>query len=176
MYHADMAELTEKLAEQWRLVRQAPIPYAAALIILAGLIFAAFQWGYGRILDQKDAAIGTLKGQVDALNGERDDLRKRLAEKPSQGPTSPPRDPDAFYQFGELVAHSPSGNIDRTNGMVSFPSVVGGPNFNVHSTMDYRQFILSDCRFDIAGSQGSMGITTAVGYGNLTCRISGVHP
>lgn len=121
------------------------------------------------------AQISTLAARVGVLAGERDDLQKKLAENPSQPATPPQRDPGALYQCGELVARAPSGILDRPNGSVSFQSVVGGPNFDVHAAMDYRQFTLSDCQFNMSSVQGSMGVTTAVEYGNVTCRISGLH-
>ena len=47
--------LAEQLSEQWRLVKQAPIPYATGLLSLTALMFLCFQWGYQRVLEQKDS-------------------------------------------------------------------------------------------------------------------------
>jgi len=170
-------ELADKLAEQWRLVKSAPFPYAAALVILAGLMFGAFQWGYGRVLDQKDAQIGTIKARLDAVTAERDDLKAKLAALPTSAPTaSADRDPDSIYQFGAVVASAPAGQVDRPNGTVSFQSVIGTPNFNIHTSMEYRQFTINNCRFGGMGEQSSFGIVTQQEFAQVTCQIAGLHP
>jgi hypothetical protein len=118
-------------------------PYAAGLLSLAALMFLCFQWGYQRILEQKDAQAATLNTRITSLEGERNDLKAKLAElAATRPPNQDKRNPDAIYQLGEMVARAPAGQIDRTNGKVSFMSVLGESNFNVHAHMEYRQFIL----------------------------------
>lgn len=159
-------------------MRQAPIPYASALIVLAGLMWGAFQWGYGRILDQKDATIGTLNNRVSILTGERDDVRKQLEGKPNSSPgmTVAQRDPDALYQFGTSAARTLSPVIDRTAGSIRFSQILGGPDFNVDADMDYRQFILTGCSHGTSAHLGSAGFVTSQTFWDVTCRISGLHP
>jgi hypothetical protein len=173
----DGERLAKQLSEQWRLVKQAPIPYAAGLASLAIVMFLCFQWGYQRILEQKDSLAATLNTRITSLEDERNDLKSKLDELAvTRPPSQDKRDPDAIYQLGEMVARAPAGQIDRANGKVSFRSVLGGSNFDVRALMEYRQFMLSACTYDMAGEQGSFGVTISVAYSNLTCQISGLHP
>jgi hypothetical protein len=147
-----VADLSEQFTEQWRLMRQAPIPHASALFVLAGLMFAAFQlgvWAHHRT-----------KGCSWDPEGpsERIDYRTRRSSfvEKSSSVALPSRDPDALYQFGALVARAPSGQQDRANGVVSFHIVLGGPNHNIHGTVEQRQYSLSDCRFETSSEEGKM--------------------
>ncbi len=170
-----------KLTEQWRLVRRAPIPYVAGMLLLGSLIFFACQWGYGRVIDQKDSEISVLNGRIksveaqrDDLQKQRDDLQKKLDAQPPS-PPPPPHDPDVLYQFGEAAAQAPSGNIDRANGVVQFSRVVAGPTFNINADMEYRQFTLTGCQHGSYGSTGNFGQLTRQMFADVTCQISGLH-
>jgi hypothetical protein len=158
-----------------RALWDAPLVFVAVLLLAFGLSYWINGLRYQGVVDQKAATIESLKSQIDALQNKIKDLQQRLDNQPVS-PTVPPHDPDSLYQLGELVARAPGGNIDRIHGEVSFPrGVRGGSNFNVHSTMEYRQFVLSDCHFDASSEEGSLGTITGVGYWNVKCLISGVH-
>src|SRR5579871_3016572 len=90
-----------KISEQWRLVREAPVPYLAGLAVVAALLFGLFQWVYGRVLDNNQITITDLRGRITELRSEITDLNGKLAKQaqnPPQPATQP--DPDAIYQFG----------------------------------------------------------------------------
>jgi hypothetical protein len=46
-----------KLLEQWAVVTAAPIPFAVAVVIAAGLIWLAVGWSYSAVLSSKNAQI-----------------------------------------------------------------------------------------------------------------------
>jgi hypothetical protein len=167
--------IESKLSDQWRLVKEAPVPYVAGLLVLGGLIFSAFQWGYGRIIEQRDAEISVLKGRLSAVEADRNDLRKKLEDYPGHH-TTPSRDADSLYQYGEAVAQAPSGQIDRPNGIVRFTRVIGAPTFDVNAAMDYRQFTLTGCQYGTFGSTSNFGSINIQMFADLTCRIAGLHP
>ena len=160
-------------------MRQAPIPYVAAFILLAGLIFAAFQWGYGRILEAKGAAISTLNMRVGALLAERDDLRRQLDNKPvaQQAPPSKPmeRDPDGLYQFGRNVGTVTGVTPDPAHGVVAFRAIRATPDFNLDGDVEYRQFRLARCTSNGEGSMQFGGFVIQRTLSGVLCQISGMR-
>ena len=66
-----MPELVARISEQWAVIESAPIPFAAALIVLAGLIWTIVSWSYRSTVSSKDAEIALLVRQ-------RDDYKDKL--------------------------------------------------------------------------------------------------
>jgi hypothetical protein len=46
-----------RLLEQWKVVRGAPVPFAVAVLIAAGVIWGAVNWSYSGVLASKNAQI-----------------------------------------------------------------------------------------------------------------------
>ncbi|MBV8460015.1 MAG: hypothetical protein JO009_03925 [Candidatus Eremiobacteraeota bacterium] len=159
-----------------RVVRDAWGAFAVWCVMVVGAVWIAEGKIYDFQLANARSAVESLMARVTVLEGENRDFQAQLASKIGEKPPPPQRDPDGLYQLGEFVAQAPSGQIDRVDGIVRFNSIIGGPNFNVHDTIEYRQFALSGCSFDVSSEKASMGIVTSVDYAHVTCRISEVRP
>jgi hypothetical protein len=53
-----------KLLEQWSVITAAPIPFAVAVVIVAGVIWAAMAWSYGSVNSHQAAEIKLLERQI----------------------------------------------------------------------------------------------------------------
>jgi len=166
-----------QLAEQWRLVRSAPIPYLAGLILVAVFIFFGLQWWYQQVIELKDVEINTLDRRLKAVTDERDDLKK-VAEK-SQNPklTVPaPRDPDGLYQLNKQVAKASGGVVDRAGGTVSFPVIQGDSDLNMRAPMEFREFSIASCMSSGGSVNKSAGLIIRQSWVQVKCEIIGLHP
>jgi hypothetical protein len=160
-----------------RVIRDAWGAFIIWCLIAVGICW----WGLGYLyefrLTNASSQISTLTSRMTVLAGERDDLQKRLAERPTPAPSAySAREPDGLYQFGSPAASAPGGVLDRPAGLARFPRVIGGPNFNIQSDMDYRQFTLSGCQHGSFGSQATMGVVVQQFFSDVVCHISGLHP
>jgi hypothetical protein len=167
----------DHLMQNARVAKDAPLVFAAVL----ALAFVAAFWlsglRYQGAVDQKQSTIDGLKTQIDGLKDQISNLQQKLAERPVTAPVAPPsRDPDMLYQFGAAAARAPGGVLDRPAGLARFPRVISGPDFNMQSDMEYRQFVLTGCRHGSYYCQTTLGLMVQQFFSDVVCHISGLRP
>ena len=131
------SELRNKIAEQWRLVKSAPVPYIGGLLVLAVVIFGALQWGYLRTLESKNSTIEALTSQVGLLNTDDNLLRQKLGL-----PSLTPVDPNVFYQAGVIVAKVVGVKIAPDNSVMEADTITFNDDYVPSQNVYFRAFEL----------------------------------
>ncbi|SRR6266545_749041 len=73
-----MQELIAKLIDEWKVISGAKISFITCILILGGVIWAAFNWSYGSRLASKDEQLANKDSQIALLIRQRDDYRDKL--------------------------------------------------------------------------------------------------
>lgn len=159
--------------QNFRTLIDAPIVFAAVLLIA----FAASYWfnglRYQGTLDQKQSTIDMLKAQNDGLQDRLKDVQQKLADRPAAAPqVIPARDPDGIYQLGMQVGSADMAQTDESHGVVTFGRIIGAVKLNVDRNLEYRDFVL---RFKSMGAEtrASMSGQSSRMLVQVTCEIVG---
>lgn len=152
----------------------------AAFVVWCIIAFVVSWYGLGQIYETRltnaQSEIASLKTRMAVLESENRDLDQKVTSAQNKSPQMQTRDPDELYQFGEAAAQAPSGQIDRPSGIIKFPRVISGPNFNINADIEYREFKLALCRYGIYSSTKNFGIFSRQMFADVTCQIVGMHP
>lgn len=159
-----------------RVVRDAWGAFAVWCVIATAACWYAADRVYDLRLFNVQSTASALNSRLATVEGDLRDARRALAERPTPTAQKAEPDPDSLYQLGTVTAGAPAGVVDRMTGMVQFPRVLGGPNFNVSADMNYRQFTLTGCSHGTFGRQSNGGFVTSQTFWDVTCRISGLRP
>jgi hypothetical protein len=105
------------VGKQVNAVFSAPIPYAFALLAVlvpAGLlIWQAMEWGYGRVIDAKQALIDQKADYAEFLKQSLDEARAKLADLQSEARAEAGRDPT-----NKLALHT-SATLDAADALLA---------------------------------------------------------
>jgi hypothetical protein len=69
----------QKILSQIVVVKDAPVPFFVALLVLAGIIWTGMDWRYASIIAQRDGIIANRDSEISLLKGERDGYKDKLS-------------------------------------------------------------------------------------------------
>lgn len=139
MKPSDIQEWIEWAKAQWVVIKNAPIPIAALMLVSALAGGALVSFIDGGELREKNARIQRL--EADAAS----DLRRIVELEKRQQPQSRvaiQRDPDGLYQLGQKVGIARDARIVRPEGRIYFSAIVDAANFNDSNDFEYRNYII----------------------------------
>jgi hypothetical protein len=74
-----LGDFLKYVAGEAAVIAQAPLIFAAAVIVVSGLAYAAARWAFGTVISQKDATIASLEARIKLRD---DQLANKLQSTP----------------------------------------------------------------------------------------------
>jgi len=134
-----ISKAVDYLAANIRTLKDAPLVFVVAVWAAFLGAYLLVDWRYTGILEQRGAAIETLRARLEVAERSTAELREKLAaaSQPAAG-----RDPDGVFQFGRQVGAVQQPRIDEAAGMALFAAITGATKLNVQRDIEYRDLVL----------------------------------
>lgn len=135
------------------MLTEAPAATAIAAALIAGVLYATFNWMYQSVITQKDAAISGQQITITNLNSTVSDLRAeiasfriKLAEKSVRtdagAAQAVQRDLDGVYQSGHQVGSVIGAEVSLSTGKVTFGRIYNAASFAASKDFEYKDLVL----------------------------------
>jgi len=181
-----MHDWLSKFVQEWPVISGAPVSFATATLVAAGIIWGIVHWSYSTVLANKNAQIDLFQsriadyqdklkgatpeqaaGELRTLRDQLADTRKKLADL-----ANPPRDENSVYQRGQRIGVAVGVQVDPANKTVVIAKMTVAGDLDRASNVEYRDLVLS---FVEAGgtSQASFGLSASTTYMNAKFAMVG---
>jgi len=134
-----ISKAVDYLAANIGTLKDAPLVFVVAVWAAFLGAYLLVDWRYTAILEQRSAAVETLRARLEVAERSAAELREKLV---AASLPAAERDPNGVYQFGRQVGAVQQPRIDEAARVALFAAITGATKLNVQRDFEYHDLVL----------------------------------
>jgi hypothetical protein len=156
-------QITKYLLQEVAVIRQAPVSFTLASLVVLGLGYGALNWAYSSIVTQKDAKIATLEERIRLRD---DQLANRLS-------SIPPEEARTLIQKLETRLNELSPRQLSDENLKKLSQVLEQSEIKSETLIVFNELQCQDCRK--LAVRIALAINSARGWKTFCCGVDSGH-